>query len=139
MKKFLTAALFSVLFSHGMAFAAPRYVQSEVDNTSTKYNGQIQDIDSVNLSTSAWTALPAIANVNDRRQFVFVLNYTTNNAVQKFIITDSTITPTVSIGPAMFELSPGETFQGNLGPTEYMWGVSRHTSAESSCATEGYY
>lgn len=129
MKKVFISAIL-ILAAAGLE-AAPRYIESELYDCSTVLNGSTPDAENVSLSTSAWTPVPAIANVNERRTVLFVTNLSTNNAVANFIISGSTITPTVSIGIAMFQLQASEYEVLGIDNQNYLFGVSKHTSAES--------
>ena len=75
--------------------ATGRFIENEINMVSTVPGGTTPDVTDVALSTSAWTACPAISGVNEYRTLLFVTNYSTNNAAQNYIFSDSTFTPTV--------------------------------------------
>src|SRR3990167_2045472 len=121
------------------AFAAPSFLESPVADAGSVPGGATPDLEAVALTTYSWSQVPNQANVNANRNFVFIVNYATNNATQKFIFSNSKTTPTISVGLCYFELQAGEWFAGNVEPSVYIYGKSDHTAAENVVGGEGFF
>jgi hypothetical protein len=116
--------LFLCLAIFGTAYA--------IDSTKSR----IQNVEvpsCVSVSTSTWTAVPALASIPAIGKGGQIISSHASNSASFGIVLSSVSTVSVSTMTAIMEVAPGEAYVIDNSLNVKVFAVSYHTSAESMC------